>query len=204
MNKKFTTDDFIKRAREVHGDKYDYSKVDYVNNYTKVCIICPEHGEFWQTPSAHIYNFQGCLECKKSRMEDYTKLLLEKGGLQFENEKTFEWLLYNKNMRLDFLCGSLGIECQGGQHFVPVAKYGGVNGFNLIVNRDKEKYRLCKEHGINILYIIPYRYRNTKIFKEFYSDKKYVFFKNIDNELIEFIGRYWIKGNCEKDSVVKG
>lgn len=38
---------FIKKARDVHGDKYDYSKVEYVNNKTKVCIVCPEHGEFW-------------------------------------------------------------------------------------------------------------------------------------------------------------
>ena len=48
------TDDFIKKAKELHGDKYDYSKVNYVNNKTKVCIICPEHGEFWVTPSNHI------------------------------------------------------------------------------------------------------------------------------------------------------
>ena len=45
------TDEFIKKAREVHGDKYDYSKVEYVNNHTKVCIICPKHGEFWQVPN---------------------------------------------------------------------------------------------------------------------------------------------------------
>lgn len=49
-----TTEEFIKRARAVHGDKYDYSKVEYVNSHTKVCIICPEHGEFWQTPSNHM------------------------------------------------------------------------------------------------------------------------------------------------------
>ena len=49
--KKLTTIDFIIRAKEVHGDKYDYSKVEYVNNKTKVCIICPEHGEFWQRPA---------------------------------------------------------------------------------------------------------------------------------------------------------
>ena len=45
---------FLKKARLVHGDKYDYSKVDYVNGNTKVCIISPELGEFWQTPNEHI------------------------------------------------------------------------------------------------------------------------------------------------------
>ena len=38
---------FIEKAKKVHGDKYDYSKVQYVNAYTKVGIICTEHGEFW-------------------------------------------------------------------------------------------------------------------------------------------------------------
>ena len=52
-------DDFIKKSREVHGDKYDYSKVEYVKNHTKVCIICPKHGEFWQVPNSHL-NGNGC------------------------------------------------------------------------------------------------------------------------------------------------
>ena len=37
---------FIEDARKVHGDKYDYSKVQYIDNRTKVCIVCPIHGEF--------------------------------------------------------------------------------------------------------------------------------------------------------------
>jgi len=44
--KKLTTEEFIKKAREVHGDKYDYSKVEYLNATTPVVIICPKHGEF--------------------------------------------------------------------------------------------------------------------------------------------------------------
>ena len=57
-------DEFIRRAREVHGDKYDYSKVDYINNRTKVCIICPIHGEFWQVPYSHLKGF-GCKKCNE-------------------------------------------------------------------------------------------------------------------------------------------
>ena len=57
-----TLKDFITKAREKHTDKYDYSKVDYVNGTTKVCIICPEHGEFWQMPSNHLSN-HGCPKC---------------------------------------------------------------------------------------------------------------------------------------------
>lgn len=53
---------FIEKARQIHGDKYDYSKVNYVNAYTKVCIICPIHGEFWQAPTTHLSG-SGCLQC---------------------------------------------------------------------------------------------------------------------------------------------
>lgn len=56
-------DEFVRRARQVHGDKYDYSKVEYINKSTKVCIICPIHGEFWQTPDNHVFQKQGCHEC---------------------------------------------------------------------------------------------------------------------------------------------
>lgn len=61
--KRKTTTEFIEEARKVHGDKYDYSKVEYKNNKTKVCIICPEHGEFWQIPLNHIRQKQGCPTC---------------------------------------------------------------------------------------------------------------------------------------------
>lgn len=57
-------EEFIKRARAVHGDKYNYSKVNYVTNKVKVCIICPQHGEFWQTPDKHINRKQGCPKCR--------------------------------------------------------------------------------------------------------------------------------------------
>ena len=63
MPKKKTTEQFIADARAVHGDKYDYSKVEYVNSNTKVRITCPIHGEFWQTPLNHIHGKQNCPEC---------------------------------------------------------------------------------------------------------------------------------------------
>lgn len=52
--KHLTTETFVELAKQIHGDKYGYSKVEYKNSNTKVCIICPEHGEFWQMPYDHI------------------------------------------------------------------------------------------------------------------------------------------------------
>lgn len=56
-------EEFIKRANEIHNSKYDYSRVKYVNNRTKIEIICPEHGVFLQTPDKHILRKQGCPHC---------------------------------------------------------------------------------------------------------------------------------------------
>ena len=72
-----TTKEWVSSARKVHGDKYDYSKVDYVNNRTKVCIICPEHGEFWQTPANHLFGY-GCPKCDKIEIDKCKQELVEK------------------------------------------------------------------------------------------------------------------------------
>ncbi len=64
-----TTEEFVKKAKDKHGDKYDYSKVKYVNNTTTVVIICsiPNHGEFRQTPNYHLGRSTGCGKCAKIR-----------------------------------------------------------------------------------------------------------------------------------------
>ena len=59
---RLTQEDFITRCIEVHGDKYDYSKVEYKGSTTPVIIICPEHGEFRQKPTTHL-NSHGCPKC---------------------------------------------------------------------------------------------------------------------------------------------
>ena len=61
--------EYIDRAMAVHGDKYGYSKFTYVKNDIKACIICKEHGEFWQTPREH---FKGC-GCPKCAIEKNAK-----------------------------------------------------------------------------------------------------------------------------------
>ena len=57
---------FIEKAKSVHGDKYDYTLTDYINNRTKVCIICPIHGKFEQTPKDHLKGC-GCPLCFSER-----------------------------------------------------------------------------------------------------------------------------------------
>lgn len=62
MGKPLTTEQFIEKAIKVHGNLYCYDKSDYVNTYTKVEILCPEHGLFWQTPKDHLKG-RGCRKC---------------------------------------------------------------------------------------------------------------------------------------------
>ena len=87
-------EDFLVRAQKIHGDKYDYAKVDYYNIDTKVCIICPIHGEFWQTPYKHMTMGQGCPKCGSSHLENDIRNLLVNNNINFEEQKTFEWLKY--------------------------------------------------------------------------------------------------------------
>ena len=71
-NKRWDKDEFVYRSLLVHGTKYTYENVKYVNNYTKVEITCPIHGSFWQTPAAHVFNEQGCPKCagRKRNLQD--------------------------------------------------------------------------------------------------------------------------------------
>ena len=63
-HKRVTQEMFIARARELHGDKYGYSKTDYQDMRSKVLIVCPRHGEFWQRAQSHLSG-NGCLACKR-------------------------------------------------------------------------------------------------------------------------------------------
>ena len=89
-----STDKFIEKAKKIHGDKYDYSKVNYVGTKDKICIICPEHGEFYQTPNAHL-NGQGCPICgnkivsekKKKETSNLISQFIEKHGDKYDYSK---------------------------------------------------------------------------------------------------------------------
>ena len=89
MPKKLTTEEFIQKAIDKHGDKYDYSKVDYINNSTKVIIICKEHGEFKQIPNSHLTGY-GCNKCaQRNRCESqrFTSVNFIKKAIAIHGDK---------------------------------------------------------------------------------------------------------------------
>lgn len=157
-----TTEEWISDATKVHGNKYDYSKVNYINAKTKVCIICPKHGEFWQLPWVHKKGV-GCPKCNESHMEKEMRVFLDEHNIKFEEQKKFDWL---GRQSLDFYLPELNtaIECQGEQHFKPTRRMGGVKKYKVIQERDQRKAKLCQENGVQILY-----YTNIHLNKDPYS-----------------------------------
>lgn len=65
---KSTTESFIKKAKEIHKNVYNYSKTSYINAKTKIIIICPIHGEFFQTPNNHLQK-RGCNKCRPLKIK---------------------------------------------------------------------------------------------------------------------------------------
>ena len=172
-----TKEIFIEKAKETHGDKYDYSKVDYVNCDTKVCIICKDHGEFWQKPNDHTKG-AGCPKCNLSHMERSVMNYLDEVGITYDYQKRFDWL---GRQSLDFYLPdyNVGIECQGRQHFFPVDFSGkGVEWackeFDKLISRDKRKKALCEKHGVKLLYFGNIPNYNTFLGEVVHDDVQYL------------------------------
>lgn len=108
-----TKEIFIERARAVHGDKYDYSKVQYTRNDTPVAIICPEHGEFQQAPTRH-WRGSGCTQCgKKQRVQSCQHTLqtfLQKANQVHDNQYDYSLVTdYAPNIRVPIKCPEHGV-----------------------------------------------------------------------------------------------
>ena len=100
-------DGFIKKAKLVHGDKYDYSKVEYVNARTKVCIVCPKHGDFWQFPHKHLSG-QGCPYCNGGKRLD-TETFVNKAKLVHGDEYDYSNVEYtSENKLVSIICKKHG------------------------------------------------------------------------------------------------
>ncbi len=99
-NIKLTTDEFIKRAKKIHGDKYDYSLVEYKTIHTKVKIICSEHGIFEQTPKSHLRGSK-CKKCKKITTEQFVENAIKIHG----NKYDYSFVSYKTNTKkVNILC----------------------------------------------------------------------------------------------------
>lgn len=188
VGKNKTTEEWIVEAQQIHGDKYNYCKVDYKKCDEKVCIICFEHGEFWQVAQYHLSG-NGCPACKQSKLENETATILNKLNIKYEIQYKPLFLKNGKGQQsLDFylLDYNIAIECQGEQHFKPIDFAGkGEKWMNQLFEqnkkRDDRKLQHCLSNNIKMLYVID----NEEYLKdEYHFDVVEPFSGNVSYDII--------------------
>lgn len=115
MARRKTTEEFIRESINIHGKRYDYSKVNYKNCSTKVEIICKIHGIFLQTPDRHIYGKCGCPKCAIEKNSEAkrttTQTFIEKAKEIHSDEYDYSQTVYGKNNldKVTVICRKHGI-----------------------------------------------------------------------------------------------
>lgn len=144
------TEDFINKAKLVHGDLYNYSKTVYITSITPLIIECKKHGVFKQRPSNHLSGY-GCPVCKASKGELVIAKVLKKHNIEYIQEYTIPNQDYR--FRYDFYVPSynLFIEFHGQQHYEPIEFFGGKEGFLNTKLRDGLKRVLAKSLGYKLI-----------------------------------------------------
>lgn len=160
-NARLTTKQFVDRCKEVHLTTYDYSRVNYKSGHSKVAIICPKHGEFWQIPKDHLKGI-GCSKCKTSRGESKIIKFLDRIGISYKHQHWFSDCRSNigkqQVLRFDFYIPSKNIliEFDGKQHF-EVGRMGShtqtENDLKYIKRHDQIKTNYARRKGIKLLRI---------------------------------------------------
>ena len=174
-------DVFIAESMKIHKNKYDYSQVEYINNKHKVCIICPAHGSFWQTPSGHLKG-QGCPRCgieqsvltKKLELSDFIK----RANSVHECKYDYSHVQYkNIDTKIKIICPQHGMFLQKPYHHL--------NGCGC---------PKCKSSMLEN--IIRYMLSEHKI--EFIEQKKFLWLKSIKLMSLDFyLPQYNIAIECQ-------
>jgi very-short-patch-repair endonuclease len=153
-NVRLTNDEFIIKSKLTHGDRYDYSLVDYKNNSTKIKIICPKHNIFKQQPAHHI-NGSGCPVCNVSLGVISIINFLSDFKIKFDVEKRFKDCRNILPLPFDFYLPeyNICIEYDGQQHYKPMGYKSGFKKFKKTIKRDEIKNNYCKENNIKLLRI---------------------------------------------------
>ena len=151
---RYSTDEYIKKSKIIHGERYDYSKVCYNNMYKKINIICKKHGEFKIIPNNHI-NGQGCPICRESKGEAIIKNLLTENNIKFFRQKRFLDCRDIRPLPFDFYLPdyNICIEYDGRQHYQVVNKWGGMEGLQNQQKKDKIKTEYCDNNNIKLVRI---------------------------------------------------
>jgi very-short-patch-repair endonuclease len=160
VNKKIRlkNNQFIENAINVHGNRYNYSKVNYETTIKEVNIICKEHGIFKQKPINHLRG-NGCKFCKESRGEYLIRFYLELNGINYESQKSFEDCKNINKLLFDFYLQDYNvcIEFDGSQHHKVNDFFGGLKSFEKLKLNDKIKDDYCFENNITLIRLSDYK-----------------------------------------------
>lgn len=185
MPVKLTTEDFIEKSKLIHGDKYDYSLVDYIGSKLKVKIICSKHGEFSQKPNHHLGNV-GCPKCGGTNKLNTSEIINQ---FKKVHEDKYDYSLVNyKNdsCKVDIICYKHGKFSQSPTHHkqgkgCPICKESkGEAMVSKILNKNKIKYVREK------------RFKNCKNILTLPFD----FYLPENNVCVEFHGKQHFKMEC--------
>jgi hypothetical protein len=112
MPKKLTINDFIQKAKIVHGDKYDYSLAVYKNNSTKIKIKCLKHGEFEQTPNGHISAKNGCPYCVGNKLLGNVVFIKKAKAVHGDRYDYSKINYVNSKTKIEIVCNKHGVYTQ--------------------------------------------------------------------------------------------
>ena len=157
-NTKYTTEEFVSKAKEVHRGKYGYQQVAYESSTSKIKIECPFHGFFEQRPTNHLKG-QGCPKCSLPKGEQRIINHLENLKLSYNTQFTFKDCIYKKPLPFDFVVIKDSvkylIEFHGEQHYKSINYGNNKTDLGYRKKMDKIKREYATSNNIPILEI-PY------------------------------------------------
>ena len=195
-------EDFFISAKAVHGDKYDYSRVKYINKKTKVCIVCPVHGEFWQSPQKHLSG-QGCEKCfRESLAKRYSlgkEKFIEKANAVHNGLYDYSEVEYvNSLTPVKIICPVHGAFMQNPHNHL--AGHGCPKCADVEKGKRRRKWTFdtCYKEARN--YKTKAEFRRGSYGAYIYASKKGYLSKFDWFEEIKKPSGYWTRERCEKES----
>jgi len=159
---------FVDRAKEQHGDTYDYSKVVYVNSYTQIKIICQNHGIFEQIPQVHLKSVVGCPKCDISNRTKIASKFIIEANLRHDNLYKYHKIKYiNSKKKIEIVCDKHGSFWQ-----TPENHMRNGSGCPICANFNRSKtynagreIRLANKNESGIIYLAEFSQENEKFVK---------------------------------------
>lgn len=178
---KMSNEEFVRRVKDKHGDEFEILD-NYVNILTPLRVRCNRCGTIDERPPRTLLDNCRCKTCSYSSLERLVADSLDKEGIDYVFQYRNTELL--DKLTIDFYLPQykIAIECQGVQHYESVKHFGGIKKLEQNIERDKRKFRICQENGIEMLYLTYYNK----------MEESETIFKSVD-KLMEYIKNKGLK-----------